>query len=108
VAEEFDHRQALHLLRLRLLGTFLRMLDAEIAAGSPTPAVRSQRRVLGDTFERWVGEAVADIPGPPIEVRRPVAVQLGAILLAARAATQAGEAGRTATGRSMARNVEIA
>jgi hypothetical protein len=109
VAEEFDHRQALHLLRLRLLGTFLRMLDAEIAAGSPTPAVRSQRRVLGDTFDRWVGEAVADTPGPPIEVRRPVAVQLGAILLAAaRATTQARESDQTATGRSMARSAEIA
>jgi hypothetical protein len=94
VAEEFDHRQGLHLLRLRLLGTFLRMLDAEIAAGSPTPAVRAQRRVLARTFDRWVGEAEADTQGPPIEIRRPVAVQLGAILLSA---TRAVDAGRTVT-----------
>jgi hypothetical protein len=98
VAEEFDHKQALHLLRLRLLGTFLRMLDAEIAAGSPTPAVRTQRRVLGETFDRWVGQAEADSTGMQIEIRRPVAVQLGAILLAAtRATTRAVDASRYAS-----------
>jgi hypothetical protein len=102
VAEEFDHRQALHLLRLRLLGTFLRMLDAEIAAGSPTPAVRTQRRLLGETFDRWVGEAEADTPGPATAIRRPVAVQLGAILLAAtRAVDGCQNASRIPAGRSM-------
>jgi hypothetical protein len=99
VAEAFDHRQALHLLRLRLLGTFLRMLDAEIAAGSPTPALRAQRRVLGETFDRWVGEAEADTRGPALEIRRPVAVQLGAILLsAARAAEGRRNANRVPAG----------
>lgn len=102
IAEEFDHRQALHLLRLRLLGTFLRMLDAEIAAGSPTPAVRALRRVLTETFDRWVREAEADTQCPPIEIRRPVAVQLGAILLAAARALDGGRyASRIPTGRSM-------
>jgi hypothetical protein len=91
VAEEFDHRQALHLVRLRLLGTFLRMLDAEIAAGSPTAAVRTQRRALAETFDQWVGEAEADTPGPAIEIRRPVAVQLGAILLAATRAVDVSQ-----------------
>lgn len=102
VAEEFDHRQELHLLRLRLLGTFLRMLDAEIAAGNATPAVRTQRRALTQTFERWVGEALADTRGPAIEIRRPVAVQLGAVLLAAARALDPGQkASRIPTGRSM-------
>ncbi|NRQ35431.1 hypothetical protein HII36_26900 [Nonomuraea sp. NN258] len=82
-AEEFGNRQLLHLMRLRLLGTFLRMLDAEIAAGNLTPAIREQRHLLAERFETWYGQAEADPPGLPIEVRRLVAVQLGAILAAA-------------------------
>jgi phage terminase Nu1 subunit (DNA packaging protein) len=57
VAEEFGNRQMLHLMRLRLLGTFLRMLDAEVAAGNLTPAVREQRRLLAEQFETWYGQA---------------------------------------------------
>ncbi|SDK37434.1 M14 family zinc carboxypeptidase [Nonomuraea jiangxiensis] len=87
VAEEFGNRQATHLMRLRLTGTFLRMLDAELAAGNHTPAVREQRRLLGERFETWYGQAAADSPGPPIEPRKLVAVQLGAILTAAEHAT---------------------
>ncbi|MDO0939066.1 M14 family zinc carboxypeptidase [Streptomyces sp. DG2A-72] len=83
LAEEFDSRQAVHLLRLRLLGVFLRMLDAEIAAGNPTPAIRAQHRLLTERFDRWFREAEAESPGPAIEIRRLVAVQLGAVLLAA-------------------------
>lgn len=83
VAEEFGNRQMLHLMRLRLLGTFLRALDAEIAAGNQTPAIREQRRLLAERFETWYGQAEADPPGPPIELRKLVAVQLGAVLTAA-------------------------
>lgn len=86
VAEVFGNRQLTHLLRLRLAGVFLRMLDAELAAGNPTPAVRERRQSLGDLFERWFAEAEADSPGRPIEIRKLVAVQLGAILLAGAAA----------------------
>ncbi|MEV5576417.1 M14 family zinc carboxypeptidase [Spirillospora sp. NPDC052269] len=83
VAEEFDHRQAVHLFRLRLLGTFLRMLDAEIAAGNPTPDIRAQRELLGAHFDRRLAEAEAEAPESVIEIRRLGAVQLGAVLLAA-------------------------
>ncbi|MFI7637316.1 M14 family zinc carboxypeptidase [Nonomuraea sp. NPDC049400] len=83
VAEEFGNRQMLHLLRLRLLGTFVRMLDAELAAGNVTPAIREQRRLLADRFDLWCGQAEADSPGPPIEPRKLVAVQLAAVLTAA-------------------------
>ncbi|SNT20933.1 Zinc carboxypeptidase [Streptosporangium subroseum] len=83
VAEEFGNRQMLHLMRLRPLGTFLRMLDAEIAAGNLTSAVREQRRLLAEQFETWYGQAEADPPGLPIELRKLVAVQLGAALAAA-------------------------
>ncbi|WP_043630863.1 M14 family zinc carboxypeptidase [Nonomuraea candida] len=83
VAEEFGHRQLLHLMRLRLLGTFLRLLDAEIAAGNLTPAIRERRRLLAAQFETWYGQAEADPPGRPVEPRRSAAVQLGAVLTAA-------------------------
>ncbi|GLZ15814.1 zinc carboxypeptidase [Actinomadura sp. NBRC 104425] len=83
VAEEFGNRQMLHLMRLRLLGTFLRMLDAEIAAGNLTPAIREQRHLLAERFEVWYGQAEAESPGLPIELRKLVAVQLGAALTAA-------------------------
>ncbi|MGN9846330.1 M14 family zinc carboxypeptidase [Nonomuraea sp. H19] len=83
VAEEFGNRQMLHLLRLRLLGVFLRMLDAELAAGNLASAIRQQRRLLAERFDLWFGQAEADSPGPPIEIRKLVAVQLGAALIAA-------------------------
>ncbi|RJL35282.1 hypothetical protein D5H75_00115 [Bailinhaonella thermotolerans] len=83
VAEEFGARQMLHSMRLRLLGTLLRMLAAEIAAGNPTPAIRAQRHLLAERFEQWYAQAEADSPGPPVEPRRPAAVQLGAMLTAA-------------------------
>ncbi|MEV4580304.1 M14 family zinc carboxypeptidase [Nonomuraea jabiensis] len=83
VAEEFGNRQMLHLLRLRLLGVFLRMLDAELAAGNLASAIAEQRRLLGERFDLWYGQAESDPPGPPIEIRRLVAVQLGATLIAA-------------------------
>ncbi|WP_026411296.1 M14 family zinc carboxypeptidase [Actinomadura oligospora] len=89
VAEQFDQRQAVHLFRLRLLGTFLRMLDAEIAAGNPTPAIRGQRRLLAERFDRWIAEAEAEGPDSAIDIRRLVAVQLGAVLLAAGRAVAA-------------------
>ncbi|WP_240777427.1 M14 family zinc carboxypeptidase [Nonomuraea basaltis] len=88
VAEEFGNRQMVHLLRLRLLGVFLRMLDAELAAGNLTPAIREQRHLLAERFDLWYGEAETDSPGPPVEIRRLVAVQLGAALIAAKHAAE--------------------
>lgn len=88
VAEEFSHRQTLHLLRLRLLGVFLRMLDAELAAGNLTPAIRRQRHLFAECFDQWCDQAETDRPGPPIEPRRMIAVQLGAILTAASHLTE--------------------
>jgi hypothetical protein len=87
VAEEFGHRQAVHLLRLRLAAVFARMLDAELAAGNGTVAVREQRRLLGARLEQWYAEAEAEPPGRPVELRKLVAVQVGAALLAAAHAT---------------------
>ncbi|MDT0549215.1 M14 family zinc carboxypeptidase [Streptomyces lonegramiae] len=88
VAEEFSSRQTTHLLRLRLLGVFLRMLDAELAAGNLTPAIREQHRALTERFDQWYGQAEADSPGLPVELRKLVAVQLGAALIAASHAAE--------------------
>ncbi|MFI6063026.1 hypothetical protein [Streptomyces sp. NPDC051286] len=90
VAEEFDQRQGVHLVRLRLLGTCLRMLDAEIAAGNPTPAIRTQHALLTRHFDRWVAEVKAETADMRLEIRKPIAVQLAAILLAAQTARNAG------------------
>ncbi|WP_200865546.1 hypothetical protein [Streptomyces viridochromogenes] len=89
VAEAFSRRQEVHLVRLRLLGTCLRMLDAEIDAGNPAPAIRSQRSRLAGILDRWTTEAETGTAGLRLQVRTPVAVQLGAILLAARARRRA-------------------
>jgi hypothetical protein len=84
VAEEYGHRQTTHLLRLRITGVFLRMLDAELCAGNPTPAIREQRELLGERFDMWFSQAEAESPGSVAQIRTLVAVQMGACLIAAR------------------------
>ncbi|NUW44990.1 M14 family zinc carboxypeptidase [Nonomuraea rhodomycinica] len=86
VAEVVGSRQIVHLMRLRYCGTYLRMLDAELAAGYLTPAVRAERARLGARFDEWFEEAEAEAMGTPIPLRSLVAVQLGAALLAADSA----------------------
>ncbi|MFF0866184.1 M14 family zinc carboxypeptidase [Nonomuraea sp. NPDC003560] len=94
VAEVVGGRQLVHSMRLRYCGTYLRMLDAELAAGNATPAVRAERARLGARFDEWFEQAEADAQGTPIPLRSLVAVQLGAALLAADAVRRAG--GRSA------------
>ncbi|WP_248958843.1 M14 family zinc carboxypeptidase [Sphaerisporangium perillae] len=83
VAEQFGNRQTLHMRRLRFSGTFRRMLDAEAAAGNLTPAIREQRERLRELFDGWCDEADAESGGQPIPLRKLVAVQLAAALVAA-------------------------
>jgi hypothetical protein len=83
VSEEFSYRQNVHLFRLRLMGTCLRMLDAEVAAGNVTPSIREQRRVLGARFDEWFQEAENDPAGEPVPIRKLVAIQVGTALVAA-------------------------
>ncbi|WP_214412424.1 M14 family zinc carboxypeptidase [Sphaerisporangium fuscum] len=91
VAERFGNRQTLHMRRLRLTGTFRRMLEAEAAAGNLTPAIREQRARIGELFDEWCEEAEAESAGEPIEIRKLVAVQLAAALVAAADARTDGE-----------------
>jgi hypothetical protein len=83
VAEQFGNRQMVHMVRLRLAGTFCRMLDAEAFAGNLRSAVRLQRARVRDLFEGWFTEAEAEPAGQPIPLRGLVAVQLAAALVAA-------------------------
>ncbi|GAA3097612.1 M14 family zinc carboxypeptidase [Streptosporangium carneum] len=87
VAEVVDIRQRTHTVRLRYGGTYLRMLDAELAAGNQTPAIRAERAAVGAHFNTWFDEAEADAKATPIPIRTLVAVQLGAALLAADSLT---------------------
>ncbi|MEU1878642.1 M14 family zinc carboxypeptidase [Streptosporangium sp. NPDC020072] len=86
VAEVVGNRQVAHSMRLRYGGTCLRLLDAEIAAGNVTPAIRAERARVKALFDAWFTEAEADATATPIPIRALVAVQLGAALLAAESA----------------------
>ncbi|MFI6600776.1 M14 family zinc carboxypeptidase [Nonomuraea sp. NPDC050536] len=86
VAEVIGNEQLKHSMRLRYLGTYLRLLDAELAAGNPTPAIREEHARMQALFEAWFAEAETGFTATPIPLRTLVAVQLGAGLLAAEAA----------------------
>lgn len=86
VAEVIGNEQLKHSLRLRYLGMYLRLLDAELAAGNLTPAIREEHARMRVLFDAWFTEADAGFTATPIPLRTLVAVQLGAALLAAEAA----------------------
>ncbi|GAA3074903.1 M14 family zinc carboxypeptidase [Streptosporangium carneum] len=86
VAEAVGNQQMVHTMRLRYGGMYLRLLDAELAAGNLTPAIRAEHTRVKALFDAWFAEAEADATATPIPVRTLVAVQLGAALLAAESA----------------------
>ncbi|MBE1563920.1 M14 family zinc carboxypeptidase [Nonomuraea africana] len=86
VAEVIGKEQLKHSVRLRYGGMCLRLLDAELAAGNPTPAIRAERARVKELFDAWFTEAESGFTATPIPIRTLVAVQLGAALLAAEAA----------------------
>lgn len=86
VAEVVGMEQLKHSMRLRYCGMYLRLLDAELAAGNLTPAIRAERTRMKALFGAWFAEADAGFTATPIPIRTLVAVQLGAALLAAEAA----------------------
>ncbi|RZQ61198.1 M14 family zinc carboxypeptidase [Amycolatopsis suaedae] len=89
VAELFSSRQRVHLFRLRLAGMLLRQLDAELAAGNATPAIRTEHARLSRLFDDWHARAHEFAPGETIPLRTLARVQLGAALLAVDALNQA-------------------
>ncbi|WP_214318399.1 M14 family zinc carboxypeptidase [Nonomuraea sediminis] len=86
VAEVVGNEQLKHSLRLRYLGMYLRLLDAELAAGNLTPAIREEHARVRALFDAWFTEADTGFTATPIPLRTLAAVQLGAALLAAEAA----------------------
>jgi hypothetical protein len=83
VAETCSLRDAIHIVRLRIGGQLLRMLEGEIAVGNATPAIRDRARVLRGNLDSWCEQANEELSTEPIEIRRLVAVQIAAGLTAA-------------------------
>jgi hypothetical protein len=66
--------------RLCWQGLIVRMLQAEIATGHGTPAIRQTLAAATDTFDRWGAQLESELNVRTIPIRKLVAVQLGAIL----------------------------
>lgn len=90
VAEQCAFDALPQVLRLRLAGTLLRLLDSEAASGNVRPAIRRTRRAAEDVFAAWLAEAESALPGKAIDIRRQVAVQVGSVLTAAATLTADG------------------
>lgn len=84
VAEIFSCADLVHCFRLRYGGMLLRALDAEISIGNGTPTIRRERTSFGATYQEWCAEAERVTPADTIPIADVVAVQYGALLLAAR------------------------
>nr|WP_238356689.1 M14 family zinc carboxypeptidase [Kribbella italica] len=83
VAEVVSLRGSVHMFRLRYAGMLLRALDAEVALGNVTRAVREQRARLAAQYDAWVAEDGAVTPARVLPIRALVANQYGALLAAA-------------------------
>jgi hypothetical protein len=90
VAEQRSFDALPQVLRLRLAGTLMRLLDSEAASGNVRPAIRRTRRAAEDVFADWLAEAQTTLPGKPVDIRRQVAVQVGSVLTAAATLTPEG------------------
>jgi hypothetical protein len=80
VAELFSNRVMPQFYRLCWQGLIVRMLQAEIATGHGTPAIRQTLAAATDTFERWGAQLESELNVRTVPIRKLVAVQLGAIL----------------------------
>lgn len=70
-----------HILRLRLAGTLLRSLHAELATGNTRP--RHDLATAEATYQKWRADADTALPGTPIPLRNLVATQALSALTAA-------------------------
>jgi hypothetical protein len=83
VAERESCRAEVHSFRLRYAGILLRALDAEIAAGNATPAIRACHARLAPRYAAWCERAETELVAEPIEIAKLVAIQYAAILASA-------------------------
>ncbi len=82
-AELFSNRVMPQFYRLCWQGLIVRMLQAELAIGNGTPAIRASLQEATETFERWGAQLESELNFRTVPIRKLVAVQLGAILAAA-------------------------
>jgi len=83
VAELFGNAQVVRTFQLRFGGILRRALDAEVHAGTATPAVRAAHADLGARWERWIAaDPHADLA--PVPVNALVGVQLAALFATVR------------------------
>jgi hypothetical protein len=83
MAEEHALGDIVHCFRLRYGGILLRALEGELAVGNGTPAIRREHRKLSGVYAEWATEGDRATPMPPAPIRALVAIQFGAILVAA-------------------------
>jgi hypothetical protein len=83
VAELASLQDSVHMFRLRYAGMLLRALDAEVAVGNATPAIRSARARLAAQYDAWVAEDKAAGSAVPIPIRSLVAMQYAALIATA-------------------------
>jgi hypothetical protein len=86
VAELASNENSVHLIRLRTTGLLLRVLDPEMVADDPHPAIRSAHAELTDLRASWSAEvmrnaAAGGVTRNPIEAM--VAAQYGSVLATA-------------------------
>ncbi len=87
VAEKFDNLVLGRFHRLLGLGMFVRMLDAQIAAGE-SPSLRAARDKVSAAFDTLAAELEKEVEYTPIPIQKLVRVQLGSGLLAAAYAAE--------------------
>lgn len=83
-AEAFSNEDVVRCFRLRYGGMTLRMLDAEIAAGSATAGTRRARDAMAALFDEWCAESEAVEGLTALPIASLVGVQFGATLAVAR------------------------
>lgn len=82
-AEQHSLRDLVHSCRVRYAGMLRRALEAELAMGNHTPAIRTAAADLAARHEAWCAEAESSATEQAIPIRDLVASQYGAILCTA-------------------------
>lgn len=82
VAEVFGAETAVHMMRLRTVGVLRRQLSVERAAGNQPPTLRAARQRLDELFDEWCATAGRELGDKAFPLRRLVALQVGAALVA--------------------------
>jgi hypothetical protein len=83
VAEKLDSLVILKFFGLLSLGMYIRLLDTQMAATGPSPALSSSREVARAAFEKRSAALEDELEYSVIPIRKLVSVQLGSALLAA-------------------------